>query len=224
MLWDYNPIEWGKEVRTENARLFKGECKLVKIEGEDIRDIFWHSDTGDPIFITRLKQNALSTTTRRRFWEVTVHNPFGNDVYVEIYGLDEMKGIWVDVDTINDHPDPFIQLSGRAERPGTLAKREFWKTLDKHVEPVSHTNPIDLSHYSTTDLITLNPSGSNRRLKDIYWITQFDKDCVLLGYKKRNISDGSFEIKLHNATNNKTQVSVYGIEEEYIGKIEGAEK
>lgn len=225
MIWPYDQIDWDREVLTENARLFKGESKKVIIKpsrgGEGIRDIFWHSDTGDPIFISRLKQNIDSTDIRNSSWEVTVHNPFGNDVYVEIFGLQEMISVWVDVDTIGD-PEPFIQLLNK-KQAGSSVIKEYWKYLDKHVKPSTHTNPIDVDPFQTTQLIRFDPTGPNRRLREIYWTSQYEDDLVLLGLKKRNIADGSLEIKLHNSSNRKTQISVYGIEEEYVGKIKGEE-
>ncbi|MGE1022270.1 hypothetical protein [Bacillus cereus] len=218
-MWPYHELEWSKIIRTENARLFKGESKKIIIKPlsqglSRISNIFWHSDTGHPIFISQKKQKVINDQLRGD-WEVIVHNPFGDDVYVELTGVQEGDSVWVDVDTIGD-PEPFAIGLHNITNSIALSEKEFWKVIDL---PVSIPNPIELKPFETSGSIIIQPSKSKRRIRDIYWISDLESALVLQGMQKRDIPTGNWEIMLHNASNKKIKVDVFGIEEEQIGKI-----
>ncbi|PFL58911.1 hypothetical protein COJ27_26045 [Bacillus cereus] len=218
--WPYHELESSKIVRTENARLFKGESKKIIVRPlpqglSRISNIFWHSDTGHPIFISQKKQKVFDDQLRGD-WEVTVHNPFGDDVYVELTGIQEGDSVWVDVDTIGD-PEPFAIGLHNIKTSHAPSKKEFWKVINL---PVPVQSPIVLEPFQTSGSIIIQPSKSiGRRIRDIYWISDLENALVLQGMQKRDIANNQWEIMLHNASNKRIKVDVFGIEEEYVGKI-----
>ncbi|KRF18403.1 hypothetical protein ASG93_10090 [Paenibacillus sp. Soil787] len=185
-------------------------------ENHRIKDIFWFSDNGVPVFISKITE-----VTRNVRWKVRLHSPFKDDTYVLVFALlEEDKGL-VEVDEIGS-PDPLSEhgLIAVQSLSATQGFSEYWRHVDgRNPAPES---PITIAAFSTSPPIKLTPTANQqiyRRIRSCFWVPDNPDALIILGMKKRDPQIGEWEILLHNSYNKPVSVEVYSIEEEYIGAV-----